>query len=109
MERRLQDRKEIDLLGLVIDDTQKTEDSVEILNINEGGMLFVGKRKKKTGSLVTITFSLPGISATFKTTALVVHCTPEWPLFRTGIQFKSLGLAERKLIRTFTNNEHQNR
>jgi len=72
-----------------------------VINLSAGGMKFSARNRYEPGRFLRLTFLLPGTNVSIRTDAVVVHQSGEHDLLGTGVQFRNLGLAERKLLRQF--------
>ncbi|KMQ50052.1 hypothetical protein CHISP_3006 [Chitinispirillum alkaliphilum] len=114
MDQRLQPRVKISSLGAEIMDQSSLpggecrSEPVTVLNVSEAGMLYKSRKGKKVGETLVAAFTLPNTPLSIRSSVTVIHCTCEWPNYHIGVQFKNLGLAERKVIRDFIRMEMEN-
>jgi len=78
-------------------------DICTVMNISENGMLFIAHNLFEPGQLLRLTFLLPDSFVIIRTDALTIRTVSSKGSHETGVQFKNLGLAERKLISHFVN------
>jgi hypothetical protein len=75
-----------------------------IINVSENGMLFKAESKEKifeSGMLVRVTFVLPDGNIVVRSDATAIHVRVTDLSLYVGVQFKNLGIAERKLLRDY--------
>jgi len=83
-----------------VGDTSPSE-FCSVIDLSAGGMRFAARNCYETGRLVRLTFNIPGTQVPIRADATVVHQTTFNELLGTGVQFRNLGLAERRLIKDF--------
>jgi len=68
-----------------------------IKNLSVSGMMFECDTMFSPGDLLRLTFALPDSPLSIRTDAIVIHAK-KGKGFETGVQFKSLAIAEQKLL-----------
>jgi c-di-GMP-binding flagellar brake protein YcgR len=72
-----------------------------VINISEGGMMFRSERAYAPGQRLRLTFSLSDTNVIIKTDGTIVHTHQVSSSYLYGVQYKNLGLAEKKHIRDY--------
>jgi hypothetical protein len=73
-----------------------------VINLSESGMRFHAKQDFSTGQQLRLTFLLPNSIVIIRTDAFIIYLTnQDRDGFDVGVQFKNIGIAEKKLIRHF--------
>lgn len=80
-----------------------------VQDLSESGMRFVAEKVFSKGQLLRLTFLLPDSIVIIRTDAIVIHTEKNHNDNEIGVQFKNLGLAEKKLIRHFVEKLLQNK
>lgn len=109
VERRQFPRVEIDYVTVEVykpgahPSITEVEEICPVLNLSETGMKFGAEQSFTNGQLLKLTFVLPDSMVVIRTDATVIHISqPKGSNIQDiGVQFKNLGLAERKLISHF--------
>lgn len=73
-------------------------DTCSVVDLSESGMQFVANRAHDIKQDLRLTFLLPRTDIPIRTDAVVIHQVSASPL-RTGVRFRDLGMAERRLLR----------
>ena len=109
-EKRISPRIDLDYVTVEVYTTvthiadPEMSDICSVLNLSESGMLFSSKSCiHERGVAAPVHFCSPDSIVIIRTDATVIHSTVDKNAYRTGVQFKELGLAERKLMRHFIN------
>lgn len=109
VERRQFPRIEIDYVtvevykpGIHPSETE-VEEICPVLNLSETGMKFRAEQNFNNGQLLKLTFVIPDSMIVIRTDAMIVYIyqSRDKNVLDIGVQFKSVGLAERKLISHF--------
>lgn len=81
----------------------EVEEICPVLNLSETGMKFRAEQNFKNGQLLKLTFVLPNSMVVIRTDATIIYVsqTTAKNFLEIGVQFKGIGLAERKLISHF--------
>lgn len=79
------------------------EEICSVINLSETGMKFRAEQCFVKDQLLHLTFVLPNSMVVIRAKSTVVYIFPtqDRNFFDIGVQFKNLGMAERKLIRHF--------
>ncbi|MBD3393902.1 MAG: sigma-70 family RNA polymerase sigma factor [Chitinivibrionales bacterium] len=78
-----------------------------VVDLSAGGMRFAARGSYEPGSHLRLTFNLPGTGIPIRADATVIHNQQDGDLVGTGVQFRDLALAERKLLREFVDEQVQ--
>lgn len=109
MERRHFPRVETDYVtvevykpGMHPSETE-VEEICPVINLSENGMKFRAEQNFNNGQCLKLTFVLPDSMVVIRTDATIVYIfqTRDKNILDIGVQFKSIGLAERRLISHF--------
>lgn len=73
-----------------------------VRNISESGMMFEIGKPFDPGTILRLTFALPDSPIVIRTDAIVIHATKK-KTYEIGVQYKSLAIAEQKLLQHFMN------
>lgn len=87
---------------------QHSSEQTKAMNVSEGGMMYFSRISRKPGTTLRASFTLPNTTISIRVALCVVYCSLEWPNYHIGVQFKNLGIAERKLIREYVETELMN-
>jgi c-di-GMP-binding flagellar brake protein YcgR len=81
----------------------EVEEICPVLNLSETGMKFRAEQNFKNGQLVKLTFVLPDSMVVIRTDAIIIYISQKKDknFMDIGVQFKNIGLTERKLISHF--------
>jgi c-di-GMP-binding flagellar brake protein YcgR len=75
-----------------------------VINLSENGMMFRGQRDYLPGQMIMLTFALPDKQETIiRTKALIVHKQELENSRFFGTQFRELGIAEHRQLRSYIN------
>lgn len=105
-ERRQHIRVEIDYVTVEVYPSSELFSSPEVsdicsvLNLSENGMGFSSDKNYEPGRLLRLTFVLPDSMVIIRTNAIAIHSRQKNDnSYEIGVQFKNLGIAERKIIK----------
>lgn len=81
----------------------EVEEICPVINLSETGMKFRAEQCFEIGQILRLTFVLPDSMVIIRTDALIAHLAPAKNkyILDVGVQFKNMGVAERKLISHF--------
>lgn len=81
----------------------EVEEICPVLNLSQTGMKFRAEKNFKNGQLLKLTFVLPDSMLVIRTEAIIIYIsqTKDRNIQDIGVQFKNIGLAERKFISHF--------
>ena len=77
-----------------------TRETCTIRNLSETGMMFESALRFNQWDILRLTFMLPDTTFAIRTEAIVIHVLDKGT-YHTGVQFKSLAIAEHTLLRKF--------
>lgn len=106
-ERRQYPRIEIDYVTVEVyksfQKSTEVEEICPVLNLSENGMKFSAEQSFAIEQLLRLTFVLPDSMVVIRTDAIIVHLSAAQNknMLDVGVQFKNIGIAERKLISHF--------